>query len=258
MIRAYGVLCFVVTSLLVAGRMAEAQAASEKAPAQVKGLPSGARIIETRAIKPEIRADRALVLWMINPTENRREGSEEYSCPEFSRGSHFSGPTRASLVNAREGSIINTIPIKDAEGEDRFDIPFRIRGGFYYTVKGVTNEAEGTPTILDLKDINGDGVDCEFALFDQQACMGLATTSIGYSRNQDKVICYPIHLTRSDGKTTVSNWADYLFEKKPISPGVWKYEIDYRGRGGSLDSYEIRYNREQERFTGKLSSVGGE
>ncbi len=31
-----------------------------------------------------------------------------------------------------------------------------------------------------------------------------------------------------------------------------RYEIDYRGRGGSLNKYEIRYNANAERFEGKL------
>ena len=43
-----------------------------------------------------------------------------------------------------------------------------------------------------------------------------------------------------------------------MSPGSWKYEIDYRGRGGSLDKYEIRYDKQAERFEGKLGQTGGE
>jgi hypothetical protein len=47
-------------------------------------------------------------------------------------------------------------------------------------------------------------------------------------------------------------WCDYLFSKKPMSPGYWKYEINYRGRGGSLDKYEIRYDAQYETFVGTL------
>jgi len=58
--------------------------------------------------------------------------------------------------------------------------------------------------------------------------------------------------------TRTSYWADYLFSKKPQRPGYWKYEIDYRGRAGTLDQYEIRYNRLLERFEGRLTSTAGE
>jgi hypothetical protein len=51
-----------------------------------------------------------------------------------------------------------------------------------------------------------------------------------------------------------SYWVDYLFSKKPTAPRYWKYEIDYRGRGGTLDQYEIRYNPQLERFEGKVDS----
>jgi hypothetical protein len=113
-----------------------------------------------------------------------------------------------------------------------------------------------------LKDYNGDGKAWEFALFDAQACMGLATTLIGYSERQDKVIQYQTQLavTGSKGKrsTITEEWTDYLFSKKPVGPGTWKYEIDYRGRGGSLDKYEIHYDKQAERFKGTLKQSDGE
>ena len=49
-----------------------------------------------------------------------------------------------------------------------------------------------------------------------------------------------------------------LFCKKPLRPGFWKYEIDYRGRAGSLDKWEVRYNAARERFEGKLIIVAGD
>ena len=45
---------------------------------------------------------------------------------------------------------------------------------------------------------------------------------------------------------------------KPLRSGYWKYEIDYRGRAGSLDKWEVRYNPAKERFEGKLIVVPGE
>jgi hypothetical protein len=85
--------------------------------------------------------------------------------------------------------------------------------------------------------------------------MGLQTALFGYSERQDRVIQYPFHVERGDGvKQTpeVSHWMDYIFAREPESPGRWKYEIDYRGRGGALDKHEIRYNPELERFEGSV------
>jgi hypothetical protein len=48
---------------------------------------------------------------------------------------------------------------------------------------------------------------------------------------------------------------DYLFSKGPVSPGYWKYAIDYRGRAGSLDTYEVRYLPPAGKFTGQLTST---
>ena len=79
--------------------------------------------------------------------------------------------------------------------EDSFDIPYHIQKGFYYHVEGVPKGKEGKPTIMWLKDYNGDGHAWEFALFDAIACMGLPTTLIGYSEAQDRVIQYPVDLT---------------------------------------------------------------
>jgi hypothetical protein len=221
------------------------------------GLPSGAVIIENGAINPR----RALVLWMLRPKKNAREATsdEPYTCPEETRGSYYSGATRVSLVNAMSRRIINTVRIKQDynEGADEFDVPYKIRSGSYYRVEGVPDGKEGKPTIIWLKDYNGDGKALEFALFDAQACMGLQTTLIGYSESQDKVIQYPIRLRVNDkGKQTIElrRWADYLFAKEPDRLGHWKYEIDYTGRGGLLDKYDIRYNKQSETFEGAVTS----
>jgi hypothetical protein len=50
-------------------------------------------------------------------------------------------------------------------------------------------------------------------------------------------------------------WVDYLFTKKPVQPGHWKYEIDYRGRAGQLEKWDIRYNAAREQFEGSFTSV---
>jgi hypothetical protein len=221
-------------------------------------LAEGAQIIETQPVTP----NRSLILWMVRPTKHPRDTpGDPYACPGYTRGSYYSGATRVSLVDSQTNKVINTVKIVQ-EDADEFDLPYHIRSDFYYRVEGVPKETEGKPTIMSLKDYNGDGKAWEFALFDAQACMGLATTLIGYSERQDKVIQYQTHLAMTDSKgkrsTSTEPWTDYLFSKKPASPGNWKYEIDYRGRGGSLDKYDVHYNKQAERFEGKLVQTGGE
>jgi len=244
-------------------------------------LPSGAVIIEEQSLESENHPERALILWMVDPTMNPSGAQVDpeypYTCPEVTRGSYFSGPVRVSLLNTTTRTVINTIEIKvgdfeytddseDKDGDfeytddsednaDSFDIPYEIRKGGYYRVEGDAPESEEVkPHIMWLRDYNGDGKALEFALFDAEACMGLLTTLIGYSEWQDKVIQYPVYLEVEGGdghSTKLLRWCDYLFSEKPETPGYWRYEIDYRGRGGSLDKYEIRYDAQNEMFEGK-------
>jgi hypothetical protein len=223
-------------------------------------LPSGAQVIEVQPLRSAKHPQRALMLWMLKPLKVPRDNPDDlYTCPEYTRGSHYTGPTRVSLVDPQAKKIINTIKILNYEGDDTFDIPYRIESGLYYHVAGVPKGKEGKPTIMWLKDYNGDGQAWEFALFDAIACMGLPTTLIGYSEAQDRVIQYPVELTITSGKkksTRVAPWVDYLFSQPPGKPGFWKYAIDYRGRAGTLDSYEVRYLPQEEKFTGRLTSTG--
>lgn len=227
------------------------------------GLPAGARVLEVRPVPARAHAQRALLLWMLKPNRHQLPyGANEYTCPDETRGSYYDGPTRVSLFDTKARKLINTVEVRDEyiEEKDVFQIPYRIRASYYH-VPGVAKGREGKPTIMWLRDYNGDGRALEFALFDALACMGLQTTLIGYSMAQDKVIQYPIQITSTeDGekKTSVSYWADYLFSAKPQKPGYWKYEIDYRGRGGTLDQYEIRYQPQAERFKGTLESKADE
>jgi len=233
--------------------------------ARINGLPRGALVVETRKLTSAKTPNRMLALWLIRPKKNPTEISRDdvYSCPDQTRGSHYSGPTRVSLVDSQTMRIINTVKIavESDLGKDTFDIPYAIRPGNYYRVEAhVAATVESKPTIIWLKDYNGDGRVLEFALFEAEACMGLQTTLIGYSEQKDRVIQFPIKLDVIEGRkhsSRISLWADYLFNEKPQRPGYWKYEIDYRGRAGTLDKYEVRYNAALERFEGTLTSIEG-
>jgi len=217
-------------------------------------LPPGAVVIELATV----RADRELVLWMVKPTRFDRgpnTNDNPYTCPERSRGHHYIGPTRVSLVEPATKRVLNTVPIHPYK-EDSFDVPYRIVPGYSYRVPGAKPGEEGQPKLLDLRDFNGDGLPLEAAFYDAQACMGLLTTLVGYSPKRDRVVQYPVELRVSGGgkaRTETNLWVDYLFSYKPVSPGRWTYEIDYRGRAGSLDAYDIRYVPAEERFRGTLA-----
>jgi hypothetical protein len=247
-------LVFLIACLIVS-------AATSTAQSNPRGLPNDAVILERRKLLPSAKANREIVLWMIKPSKNPNNYAPDdiYTCPDQSRGSYYSGPTRVSLVDSGTNSIINTLKISE-EDEESFDLPYAIRKGYYYRVDSV-KRGEAKPTIIWLRDYNGDGKALEFAFFDAVACMGLQTALIGYSAKQDRMIQYPIKLEVIEGKkrsSRTSLWADYLFNKKPRRPGYWKYEIDYRGRAGTLDKWEVRYNAAQERFEGTLTVIEGE
>jgi len=126
------------------------------AQAQEYDLPSGAVAIETQPVGP----DRSLVLWMVNPTKHPRETpGESYTCPEHTRGSYYSGPTRVSLVDTKSGKVINTVKIlSDDDGAaDEFDIPYEIVPDYYYHVNGAAKGKEGKPTVMWLEDSSVEG-----------------------------------------------------------------------------------------------------
>jgi hypothetical protein len=233
-----------------------ARAQTRRAP---YGLPAGAHVVEERVLDLGGGKGRALVLWMLRPKKEPFWGGDEdpYTCPDETRGSYYTGPTRVSLVDTAARRAVNTVRVTQeySEGEDAFDVPYSIRRGGHYHVEGVAEGKAGRPQLMWLRDYNGDGEALEFALFDAQACMGLQTALFGYSRKQDRVIQYPFHVETGDGvrkAQEVRHWMDYLFAQEPLAPGRWKYEIDYRGRGGTLDRHEIRYNPTLERFEGSV------
>ena len=86
-----------------------------------------------------------------SPRITEEDPEEPYTCPDETRGSCYSGPTRVSLLNTTTRTVINTIEIKDRhfEGMDAyeehansFDIPYAIRKGYYYKVEGDAPESE--------------------------------------------------------------------------------------------------------------------
>ncbi|MEP6789152.1 MAG: hypothetical protein ABJB40_12015, partial [Acidobacteriota bacterium] len=220
-------------------------------------LPKGATVLEEH----NLPRHRKLVLWIPDAVKVPNETDIDfYTCPTQSRGSFYSGDVRVTLINTKTGRVLNTLHVKgngdsmDARPTplDPIDLPYAIQSGYYYYVPNGSPKLERKPQIIDLKDYNGDGKALEFALFDAPACMGLSTTLIGYSESKDRVIQYPITVHAPEG-TTSEYWLDYLFSKKPIRPGYWRYEIDYRGRDGTLDKFTVRYDKSRETFTASVT-----
>lgn len=218
-------------------------------------LPAGAKVIEFQLLNSRQHKNRALILWMLNPKKNPYSSGDLYTCPDETRGSYYSGPTRLSLVDTDTKQMINTINIvdKDYDEGDTFDIPYKVRKGYYYEVNSKSSKIEAKPNIMVIKDYNGDGEALEFVLFNKISCMSVATALFGYSEKQDKAIQYAIELDINEDKKpakSMGGWGDNLFNTKPIKSGFWQYELDYRGRGGALEKFEIRYNKERELFQG--------
>jgi hypothetical protein len=232
-------------------------------------LPPEAVVIERTSIPSAVRANRELVLWMVRPERNDRgafSAHNVYTCPEYSRGSYYSGPTRISLLDTAAPRVLNSVKIH-LEDKDTFDIPYRMLSGYSaYPVPDTPKGVEGKPALLQLRDLNGDGLKLETAFFVALGCIGLPTTAIGYSVKQDRVIQYTAHLQVRERKalpsggyewvgparSTTSTWIDFLFHYKANASGRWSYQSDYRGRAGTLDEYDISYDPARERFWGTL------
>lgn len=226
-------------------------ALSSALSAQTKyDLPPGSVVIETAQVAPR----RTLILWMLYPEKYSHE-EDFYSCPDQTRGNYYKGVTHLSLIDTKTFKTINSIEIAgdDPRNTRYVSIPYLIER-FFYQVPVINSKKEGKPQIMALQDFNGDGKAQEFALFDREACQGVDTTLIGYDEKHDKVIQYPVELN-NNGKTENVYWVDELFFKKPTSRGNCNYSIDYSGRGGTLDKYEVHYDKTHIKFVGSLRSV---
>lgn len=222
-------------------------------------LPKEAKIIEYASLAPAV-PDRAYLLWMLAPKRVVHDKGEVYTCPDRSRGSYWSGPTRLSLLDTGKGVLLNTIPIRDPmEEADRFDLPYSIPAtqGFPYVVpEGAGKEKEGRPALLSLRDANGDGKPLEFYLASSDNCMLMLYAVFGYAPAKDAVMQYPVLLTSSEkGKKSqeTTDWLNFWPLQAGMRKGRYAWEVDLRGRAGCLERYAVGYNGAQQRFEGTLT-----
>ena len=210
----------------------------------VKKLPASATIIDFQNLAQSGYPNRSLVLWMENPKRFPKT-DESYSCPDYTRGSYYTGKAYLSLYDETQSAVINTTLIQPSYPGDPIDIPYKIKAHFW---SDSTSSDDIAPKIVSLKDYNGDGKALEFPLFNQVACIGRDTSLLGYTPTYDKAIQFPI---LSNGR--LQYWADYLFDK--IKSTTWDYSINYAGRGGCKTRHQGYYDTINERFVDIVSDT---
>ena len=222
-------------------------AAALLAALQIAALfPKRATIIEAKTLPASAHPNRSVVIWMTSaeslprPCPRLEDWGE--SCRDQTRGCYFHGALRVSLVDTKAQRVINTIRIADPpSGDDAFDVPFKVLSPGPYKFDTRTRR----PVILDFRDYNGDGKAIEFALFDAITCSDLYGTLIGYSIRRDAILNYEVQ----DG-VFVTTWPEGLFNRKPVSPGFWRYTTAYPPgpREVPRERCTVRYLPDRERF----------
>jgi hypothetical protein len=218
--KAIGILSVIWVSLSLAPKMTAQGTLKDRFRAL---LPSDAKIIETANLNIRSGKARVLVLWMSNP---KRVAAAWDSGPDFVYGDHWFGPASLSLVDSTNRKLINTIrihsPSEAPEDNGSYSVPFFAWDGPYYVPHPDKNH-KGAPIILHLRDLTGEEVAGQFALFDY-AATGISNGSVfGYSPKSDRAVQYPIELTEGRFRPVIQLWETQVFETKPISPGSWKF-----------------------------------
>lgn len=210
-------------------------------------LPPGAKIIETADIGIPGKG-RMLVLWMINPQRVRASWD---TGADFVYGDHWFGPASLSLIDSSKRRLINTIRIHSANEapQDRggFAVPFLTEDGPYFVPHPVQNH-RGTPLLLHLQDLTGEGVAGQFPLFDY-AASGISDSSLwGYSPKSDTVVHYPVEVTEGKFRPVVQQWVTQVFATKPVRPGYWKFTWEAGHGSSSWIDEEVRFDPGRQLF----------
>jgi hypothetical protein len=243
-------------------------------------FPENSKIIEFKGLYSYGIKDRAIVYWIENPRVTIQCESD-YDCSLSLIGhGQYGGLIKFSLLDTKIKKIINTIDFyyeefySNPDGKiihqkyETMTIPFvspthktqmAMESRVEFKVRGGDQRNEGYTEILDIHDYNGDGKKLEFAIFypGSGGCMGTESTLIGYSQKQDRLIWYPLYIKSIDLdekhniQTNQSKyyWLGYTFTHKFINKKL-VYQIDYRGREGSLEKFNLIYDDLNECFTG--------
>jgi len=193
-------------------------------------LPAQAQVIEAAEIKTLKQRSRLMVLWMLRPEKVMPPDRLERGCSEGIYGSHWSGPGRLSLVDQSSHVILNTISIQGSDfgedrKEDRFSLPFWVSKDAYEVPHPDKNN-EGTPHILKLRDLTGEGIEGQFLLFEYQACGAPVASILGYSSRTDKVLQYRYQQRFNSDPLKSGFWLSQTFRMKQRRPGLWAHTWD--------------------------------
>jgi hypothetical protein len=216
-------------------------------------LPRDARIIETANVQARSGKGRTLALWMDKP---RRVTSAWDSAADFLYGDHWFGPTFLSLIDPSNDRLINTVKVRPREMQedgDGFAVPFFRYDGPYY-VPHANKDRKGTPLLLRLRDLTGEGVAGQFVLFDHVA-LGIAAGSVfGYNAKSDIAVQYLVETTQNRFKPVIKPWAVGVFGAKPLRAGSWKFtwEAGY-GSSAWIDE-EVHFDPATQLFVEKVTT----
>ena len=185
-------------------------------------------MIETADLSAAAGKPRELVLWMERPEKilrNVDHPGESY-CGDSVYGDHWYGPTRLSLVDVEKLEILNTIEVPDffehpGDGQS-FPIPFFVPNDFYNVPKPDARN-EGTPMILNLRDLTGEGYSGQFVLFEYEFCGTPLTSVLGYSRVFDRAVQYEVEVLSTNDRPGRDAWVAAIFGRRMVSPGHWDF-----------------------------------
>ncbi len=230
--------CCAVTLLVVARLPAQ----NQPSPAVQRLLPPDAMVIETADLSAVVGKPRELVLWMQKPEKILRDVDHpgESYCGDSVYGDHWYGPTRLSLVDLEKPAIRNTLEVPDffehpGDGYS-FPVPFFVSNDFYYVPKPDARR-EGTPRILNLKDLTGEGYAAQFVLFEYEFCGTPLTSVLGYSRVFDRAIQYEVEVLSSNDRPRRDTWVAAIFSRQPVRPGHWDFTWE-PGHGANRKIHE--------------------
>jgi len=235
--------------------LAAALAGQSTSPVRFSSLlPADAKIVETKDLSVGAGTTRALVLWMSHP---KRVMASWDSGPDFVYGDHWFGSTSLSLIDLSNRRLINTIrihPPNDTPADSGgYAVPFFTSEAPYYVPQPNTDH-RGTPLLLHLLDLTGEGVVGQFVLFDYVAT-GISYTSVfGYSPKSDSAVHYPIEVIEDRFRPVVQFWVTQIFATKPIPPGYWNFTCEAGHGSWAWIHEEVRFHSVRQLFVDRRTT----
>ena len=234
-------------------------------------LPDSAMVIDEKTFQTS-KGKRTIVAWMTDALIHLH--TYEYSvyegCPAVTSGNgYFTGRLHFTLVNTQTRQKMNTLDIKPSGYTDTLCLgyPFCIANPknsdadrLVYSATGGTKNTDGFADIIHLFDFNRDGKAYEFALFEAEDCATMLSTLISYNEAQDRLIWHEWDLTvkyqDKDYKDVTEQqktyWMDHTMRTTFGKDGTLNYYISYMGRGGDLDKYYLKFDKNTDTYSGIL------